>query len=183
MVELINRIFEWLGHLPWNNFLEHAKSFALPLAGIYVAYKFGRIQADIGRRQAETATQSMATARTKLRLDLFEKRLAIYEALMDVVNKTQRRATITHEDVYALQQGAKSASWLFDVQTADYIQGVSSAAFSLANVYEEIEHEPEVEGRRLLRARKNQLLESFDLHDKKLRQMMEPYLRFTDRAQ
>lgn len=181
-MELINRIFEWLGHLPWNSFLEHAKSFALPLAGIYVAHKFGKIQAEIGRRQAETAAQSMSTARTKLRLDLFEKRLAIYEAAIEVVSKAQRRATLTQDDVYHFLQSVKSARWVFDVETADYIHGIWGTAFKLANVYDEMELEQDVEELRDLRSRRSQFLQSFDLYDKKLREMMEPYLRFTDRA-
>lgn len=84
MIEYLQSAGGWIATWPWQTIGEAVKSFALPLAAplaaFYVANKFGHIQADIGRRQAETAALAMKTARNKLRLDLFEKRFAIYEA-------------------------------------------------------------------------------------------------------
>ncbi|MEJ8851572.1 hypothetical protein [Variovorax rhizosphaerae] len=42
-----------------------------------VTIYFGRVQAGIARQQAKTAAMAAATARNKLRLDLFEKRLNV----------------------------------------------------------------------------------------------------------
>lgn len=45
----------------------------------YIAWRFGSIQARIAEQQARTA-------RNKLRLDLFEKRMKVYEAIAEYLN-------------------------------------------------------------------------------------------------
>ena len=174
---------KWVAQLPWGAILEHAKSFALPLAGVYVAHKFGSIQADIGKRQANTAAQSMEVARNKLRLDLFERRLAVFEAANKFINKVSRRRRVTADERADLMNETKAAQWLFDERTAKYItEHIFADAYELVLVWEDAELGATPEERRKLFERRRQLEAAFALHEQRLPILMGPYLRFTDRS-
>ena len=71
-------------NLPWPALGEAVKSIVLPLAAplaaLYVSNKFGHIQ-------AETASLAMRTARSKVRLDLFHKRITVFEATDGILQK------------------------------------------------------------------------------------------------
>ena len=63
------------------------ETFASPVAtiiaagaAVWVAYKFGSIQAGIAREQAETAKVQKDIAYDRLKYDLFEKRYEVYDA-------------------------------------------------------------------------------------------------------
>jgi predicted metalloprotease len=60
--------------------------------GAWVAHKFGRIQESIAKQQAATAAAAATTARNKLRLDLFDRRWAIYQTAKGVID------TMAHQD-------------------------------------------------------------------------------------
>lgn len=81
MVDLLDTVFK-LGPL---------LTFGAALIAARLAWRFGEIQANIVRQQAETsaAAAATATARNKLRLDLIDRRLKIY----DLVTKDSARAT------------------------------------------------------------------------------------------
>jgi hypothetical protein len=72
--------------------LDLLKTFAGPLATVIasvtaggVAVWFGRVQADIARRQAATAAAQKDIAYDKLKHDLFDKRYEIYQAAKAVI--------------------------------------------------------------------------------------------------
>ncbi len=151
--------------------------------GAWVAHKFGRIQEDIARRQAETAAQAAKTARTKLRLDLFDKRIAVYEAANALIKKAARRQRITDDDRYEFFQGTKSAVWLFDEETARYItETIFAHAFDLVFVYEQLDEVVDELERKALRKQRLEMLDEFEKIGKKLIELMNPFFRFDEKA-
>lgn len=71
------------------------------------------------------------TAQEKLRLDLFEKRWAVYVALRDFLSVVLRRATIDIEDLRAFTLGAAQAQFLFGQGINDYLAEVKRQANEL----------------------------------------------------
>lgn len=169
---------------PWRDILDYMKSLALPSAAVYVTYRFGSIQADIGRRQATTAAQSMSVANNKLRLELFEKRFAIYEVAITVIHKVVRHSEkITHDDVEALLEATERADWLFDKLTAGFLADrLFQDTFDLVSLLHEIEAQPNSERRKELTTEIQEMKKVFAQHRVQLHELMRPYLGFTDRA-
>ncbi|MDR0215913.1 MAG: hypothetical protein LBJ15_18220 [Comamonas sp.] len=89
--------------------------------GAWVAHKFGTIQAGIARQQAETARAAAATAKNKLKLDLFDRRLAIYEASIQTLASTILRDEKAEEADWAFRKKLEVAQWLFDKSVFDFL--------------------------------------------------------------
>lgn len=87
-----------------------------------VAWKFGSIQAGIARQQAATAASAAATARNKLKLDLFERRLAVYKIAQDsslAITRFGRDGETAALDYF---NGISAARWLFGEDVVNYLQ-------------------------------------------------------------
>ncbi|QKV55720.1 hypothetical protein [Comamonas antarctica] len=153
------------------------------MAAFYVANKFGRIQAEIGRRQAETAALAMATARDKLRLDLFEKRFAVYEAAACFIRDAIRLKNVTHDRRFDYLEAINSAMWLFDDTVVDHLDLIFSELYNLIEATEEIATEPDSDQRKAMITRKKGYLNNLRLHQTTLHSVMAPYLRFTENVQ
>lgn len=185
MVEYVQSACSWIASWPWQVIWGEVKSSVFPLvapsAAVYVAYKFGHIQADIGRRQAETAALSMRTARNKLRLDLFEKRLAVYEAANSFISNVRGYKNGTDGDAMVLMQSTKSAVWLFDERTANHItKKIVNDAWALEDVADKLILDPGEAEKRELLAMRSRLFKRFVEHQQVLHDLMIPYLRFTE---
>ncbi|MGY3358472.1 hypothetical protein ACVWZK_005135 [Bradyrhizobium sp. GM0.4] len=68
------------------------KDFAAPIATViaasaaaFVAYRLGRAQADAARIQAQVAKSNWQTANERVVLDLFERRISIFEGIRAVI--------------------------------------------------------------------------------------------------
>jgi hypothetical protein len=102
---------EAIGMADIENWIKIASSCAL----IYFAWKFGKIQADIAKIQARTA-------RNKLRLDLFEKRLAVHEVIrLHIAAVIEDTTGMLSHDEFFLNKSA--ANWLFDASVNEWIHG------------------------------------------------------------
>jgi hypothetical protein len=188
MVEYVQSACNWIASWPWSVLGEGLKSYVLPLAApaaaFYVASKFGHIQAEIGRRQADTAAQAMATNREKLRLDLFERRLAVYEAANTFITMVIRNAKLDNGHRLNLLQDSRAATWLFDEATARFITDtLFSDAFEVVRIGELLEVEPDPEERKKLVLERNNYWHTFKQHSETLHEVLAPYLRFSDRIE
>ncbi len=108
--------------------IEFSGSFAGPLATLLaalaaggVATIFGRIQSGIAKQQAETAAAAALVAQNKLRLELFDRRLAVVTAVRAMFGKVDARGEINFEDERAFLQGIDGARWLFGAQVGNYL--------------------------------------------------------------
>lgn len=185
MVEYVQSACNWIASWPWQAVGYAVQSFALPLAApfaaLYVANKFGHIQAEIGRRQAETAALAMGTARNKLRLDLFEKRLAVYEATNSFLSNVRGLKNGTDADVMVLMRSTKSAIWLFDERTANHItKKILNDAWTLEDILDHLSLDPNEDEKRELLAKSREVRKRLVEHQEVLHELMIPYLRFTE---
>lgn len=188
MFEFVQSACSWIASWPWPVIWGEVKSSVFPLvapvAAVYVAYKFGHIQAGIGRRQAETALQAMGTNREKLRLDLFDRRLAVYEAANEFITKAARGDRLNADHRFDLLRDTKGATWLFDERTAQYItDSLFSDAYEVVRISEQLEVEPDAEERKKLYHQRTMYCAAFKQHSDNLHKVLAPYLRFTDRVQ
>ncbi len=97
-----------------------APLLAACIAGL-VAYKFGSIQAEISKRQAATAIAAATIAQNKLKLDLFDRRMAIFQAVSETITKTLSKKSFTAEDKLMFEVKVQSAQWLFNHQLYGYL--------------------------------------------------------------
>lgn len=183
MVEYVQSACNWIASWPWLAIGDGVKSFALPvaapLAAFYVANKFGHIQAEIGRRQAETAAMAMNTARNKLRLDLFEKRFAVYDAAALVIEAALGHK-VTYDQRFDYMEAIKPARWLFDTEVVEHLDRIFSKVFDVIELNDNIEQEVDIKQRMdLVKIRKRYMNDLLDLRGT-LRSLMDPYLRFAE---
>jgi hypothetical protein len=68
----------------------------------------------IAHRQKEIAKQQAETARNKLRLELFDRRLPIYEAAMILADRIVRKGDISFEETQEFGMVTKSVRFLFN---------------------------------------------------------------------
>jgi hypothetical protein len=95
------------------------KDFAAPIASIiaasaaaFVAYRLGKSQADSARLQAEIAKRNWQTANERVVLDLFERRIALYEGIRHVVAKVINR-TAGQQGVQRILRSNRPSAILF----------------------------------------------------------------------
>lgn len=67
------------------------------------------------------AYRQMQTARDKLKLDLFDRRMAVYEAVRDAIGAAVTNAKLTQQQEFDFLMGTRSARWLFGEDVAEYI--------------------------------------------------------------
>ena len=84
--------------------------------GAYVAHKFGAIQANIAHRQAETAAK-------KLKLDVFDRRLASYKAIKAFISKAFHTGDFTPNERLEYLAELGTARWVFTPRVFAYLQG------------------------------------------------------------
>lgn len=92
---------------PW------APLIAAGLAG-FVATVFGLIQASISRQQAKTAAN-------KLKLDLFERRWAVYQAASTAISSAIA-GNLNSNEQYQYQTSIRGARWIFSKEIEKYLE-------------------------------------------------------------
>ena len=105
--------------------LEFARAFGTPFAacvGAFVAHRFGTIQADIARQQAQTASGVALTSRNKLRMDMYAERLAIYKAVRSVFGELGVMGRLTPEDERNYLVGIESSRWVFGKEMHEFLE-------------------------------------------------------------
>jgi hypothetical protein len=55
-------------------------------------------QSEAAKQQSQTAEKQAETARNKLRLDLFDRRIVVYDALMKLTKFATENGDVTEED-------------------------------------------------------------------------------------
>lgn len=79
------------------------------------------------RRQVETG-------RNKLRLDLFEKREAVFNATQEALVAVAARGSISELEVQSFHNGTRGARWLFGPEIHQYLSSTLSIRFELIRV-------------------------------------------------
>jgi hypothetical protein len=77
-------------------------------------------QSETAKKQWETAEKQAETARNRLRLDLFERRFTVYEALMTMAAIAAQKGDVTLEERRTCAIATKGAEFLFNKEIDDY---------------------------------------------------------------
>ncbi|KRC14816.1 hypothetical protein [Acidovorax sp. Root217] len=110
----------------YDNILEFMRAFGTPLAacvGAYVAFRFGNIQADIARRQADTARDAALTARNKLRMDMYQERLKVYNSVIAMFADFGISGSLAKELEDNYWAGIVSSRWVFGKDMQEFLEG------------------------------------------------------------
>ena len=110
----------------YPEFLEFMRAVGTPIAaliGAFVAFRFGNIQAGIANRQAETARDAALTARNKLRMDMYQERLKIYNAVIAMFADFGMSGKMTSELENNYWVGIGSSRWVFGKDMQEFLEG------------------------------------------------------------
>lgn len=177
---------ELIGRIDWAIALEWFKAATPLLAALiasftaaFVTIKFGRIQAAIADRQANTAALAARTARNKLRLDLFERRVKVYDAASQAIAYAQlRRGRVEVEKVFSYAAELSPAKWLFGPEINSHLSQIQRELWRLRELSQMIPTD----------GKENEVAEGlesslawFQQQRGVLSDLMSPYLLFTDR--
>jgi hypothetical protein len=102
--------------------VEYVKALGTPVAAVIAA----AITATIAYRQ-------WVTARNKLKLDLFDKRMEIYRSAIDLMSEIGYHDTILEWDrVNQLGAPFRGARWLLSDEIADYLEDLMECGYQVA---------------------------------------------------
>jgi hypothetical protein len=99
--------------------VEYVKALGAPIVALVAALIAGGI-----------AYQQWRTARNKLKLDLFEKRLQVYNACVAILCELHMPGPADSKRLYELREEVASVAWLFDEKIRQYVQALWTRAFS-----------------------------------------------------
>jgi hypothetical protein len=95
---------------------------ATPLVAIIAA----TVAATIAYRQWRTAHQAVATARNKLKLELFDRRLVIYEAAAEMIDALHEGPGTKLSRHHDLETRLRGHQWLFERDIQDYLNELAN---------------------------------------------------------
>lgn len=67
------------------------------------------------------ALQQLQTARSKLKLDLFDRRIAVYQSIMEFIGSILTTGKVKEEERFKYLQATRDARWLFGDEIVSYI--------------------------------------------------------------
>jgi hypothetical protein len=108
---------------------------AAPIATVFAATVAAVVAVTFGITQAGIATQQAATARTKLQLELFDRRLVVYNAVKDAWHNTVTSGDFPNECLEPYQVGINGVRWLFEDDVVVFVDNLYSLLinFHVAN--------------------------------------------------
>jgi hypothetical protein len=82
--------------------------------------------------------QQYRTSRLKFKLELFEKRYAIYEGVKNFILSAVREATLPNDDFFKLNEETQDAFFLFGARVEKYIDELRSKGARLRYLHERL---------------------------------------------
>lgn len=151
-------------HLPM--WVEYVKALGTPVVAIVAASIAGAI-----------AYRQLRTARNKLKLDLFDKRMSVYQNAVQLITECAWVEPVDWARVVELSKNFPSARWLFNVAIAEHLQ-------TLEDVAVQTKLKPKIDFEGLTREQQLELMERVNKESTayrmremtKLDAMFEPYL-------
>jgi hypothetical protein len=94
-------------------------------AAAFVAYRLGKSQVDVAKTQADIAQRNWRTANEKVVLELFERRLAIYDGIRDVIGEVTRSGDAPHDLFFRFIKAIDRVPFLFGPEVKIYVDGIA----------------------------------------------------------
>jgi hypothetical protein len=127
------------------------------------------------------AYQQYRTAKNRLRLDLFDRRWAVYSALIVLVDTVVRNGRAELSEIFEYSAVTSRAEFLFDKQVVDYLERVRKQAVELRRLHGQLHDEerfPIGPERNRVAEQDSRLLEWFVAQVQESRGVFRRYLRF-----
>ncbi|NVM87654.1 hypothetical protein FHT32_001293 [Variovorax sp. SG517] len=153
--------------------------FFAAAAAVFVAYKFGKIQAGIAKQQADTAILAAKTARNKLKFELFERRLVMYDRVYAYIDTVIGQGKIVAESDSEFLTSVRAMGWITDRSVVDYVhKELRDKMIALSMLTTEIENMPVPNQARAELGIKKSVLQAtlYQEHDA-LARVFEPFLK------
>lgn len=93
-------------------------------AAALVAYRLGQSQISVAKTQAEIAERSWQTSNERIVLELFERRLAIYEGIRTVIGEVTRSGRAPDETFFQYLTAIDRAPYYFGSEVQDYLETI-----------------------------------------------------------
>ncbi|MCK1672790.1 hypothetical protein [Bradyrhizobium sp. 150] len=110
---------------------ETLKDFAGPVATTiaaaaagFIAYRLGKSQAESARIQAQVAKRNWRTQNERVVLDLFERRIAIFEGIREVVGETLRTGRPDDNIFFRYLVAIDKAPFYFGPEVEEYLEKI-----------------------------------------------------------
>jgi len=119
-------------------------------------------------------------AQNKLKLDLFEKRFAVYNTARNMLGEIMIKGKLTDEGLYKYSAGIREAKWLMNDDVANYLsEELWDHAVDLMSYEAELEDKPIGEQRTTLVNKRGDLKKWFLLQPQVLDAKVEKFLRLS----
>jgi hypothetical protein len=150
---------------------------AAPAQVPWVTYAAGLLTPVVAILGLCIAWKQWHTARMKLKLDLFDKRIVVYEAVRNAIGQTVVHGKTTQEVESAYLTGIAGARWLFNERMEKYLREEIWELFSELN-YAQAEHEGAYlnEEKLIATQKKSAALSKFNEHFKNIDSEFAPFL-------
>jgi hypothetical protein len=111
---------------------------------LLIAYRIGISQVSVAKTQADIADKNWRTSNEKVVLDLFDKRLAIFEEIRSLIGEVARSGTANHDLLFRYDKATDRVPYFFGEEVQTYIQQVRLHLIDLdlANTMMENMHDP-----------------------------------------
>ena len=118
-----------MGNRRMSAIYDFFKDFAGPLstviaatAAAFVAYSLGKSQATAAQMQAIVARKNWQTENERVVLELFERRIAIFECIRKVVAHVQSTGRANGETYFEYIKAVDTAPYFFGPEVNDYLE-------------------------------------------------------------
>jgi hypothetical protein len=112
----------------FHNHYDALKDFAGPVATVIAATaamvvtsRIGKNQVAVARSQADIAEKTWQIGRDKVMLDLFDRRMAVYDDLRNVMSEIMRHGTVETKIMFEFARAVDRIDILFGPEVGDYI--------------------------------------------------------------
>jgi hypothetical protein len=124
------------------------------------------------------AFQQFWLAKEKLKLDLFEKRFAVFAAARDFLSKVAQSAAVTSNDLWKYRAEVAETGFLFGDDVTEFILEIDRHALQAWGIHEQMGGAAVGSERTRLANQLHEEIEWLDKHLLRLTPTFEPYMKF-----
>jgi hypothetical protein len=141
-------------------------------------YILSTITVIIGVCVTVVAYQQYRLGKEKLKLDLFEKRFAVYKGVQIFLTHVMSEAKVDLQKFFEFRGATQDAVFLFESDIPDFIKQIDKKALELKTVSEKRRDLPRGEEKSRLVQQESKLLEWLIDQLPRLKEAFSPYLKF-----
>jgi hypothetical protein len=124
------------------------------------------------------AYRQYALGRERFKLDLFEKRFAVFAATRRLLSHVLHDADVSLEQLFEYRAGVAEATFLFDSDITDYLKSIDEKALRLRTIMETMKALPVGEARTKAAGEVSEATQWLTEQLPELKNRFSPYLKF-----